>query len=593
MDVQSDKQSQKPQFPLNGGVERVLDMKPVMDALQANVMVANTDFELVYVNPIALETLRGLEEQIFKAFGVKVDDLLGGSIHRFHRDPQRVERILRNPRSFPHVAQFAFGEVTLRTHINSVYGPRGIDGYVVVWEDVSGRLRTEQERRRFEAMMEQAPTNVMMADPEFRITYVNPASIRTLRRLEAYLPCRADELKGQLIDIFHKRPEHQRAIVGNPKNLPHRATIRLGPESLDLLVSPILGADKEYLGAMLTWDVITERLAQEQAIRDANEREQALAMELREKVDQLLSTVSAASKGDLTQTVAVLGDDAVGRMGEGLTTLLKDLRSSIEQIGGTTATLASSAEELRAVSQQMGANAEETSAQANVVSSAADQVSKNVETVAAAAEQLGASVREIANNAAEAARVASQAVKAASSANTTIGKLGDSSVQIGKVIKVITSIAQQTNLLALNATIEAARAGEAGKGFAVVANEVKELARETANATEDIGQKIEAIQTDTRAAVAALADISSIISQISEIQSTIASAVEQQSATTLEIGRNVAEASRGSGEIARNIQSVAQAATDTTMGASQTQSAAGDLARMAAELQKLVSRFKY
>lgn len=575
------------------GLEQVLDMRSVMDSLQANVMVANTSFELVYVNPLAVETLRGLEDQIIEAFGVRVDELLGGSIHRFHRDPKRVERILKNPRSFPHTTQFGFGTVTLRTHINSVYGPTGIEGYVVVWEDVSQQLRTEKERRRFEAMMEQAPTGVMMADLDFRIVYVNPASVRMLKKIEAHLPCRAEDVKGQVFDIFHKRPEHQRKLVGDPKNLPHRSTIQLGSESLDLLVSPIFGANHEYLGAMLTWDVITEQLAQQRAIREANEREQAQASQLREKVDQLLLSVSVASKGDLTQQVDVVGEDVVGRMGDGLSKLLRDLRGSIEQIGGTTGTLASSAEELRVVSQQMGGNAEETSAQANVVSSAAEEVSKNVETVATAAEELGASVREIANNAAEAARVAAQAVKAASSANTTIGKLGDSSVQIGKVIKVITSIAQQTNLLALNATIEAARAGEAGKGFAVVANEVKELARETANATEDIGQKIEAIQNDTRAAVSALGEITSIISQISEIQSTIASAVEEQSATTLEIGRNVAEASRGSGEIARNILSVAQAASDTTAGASQTQSAANDLARMAAQLQKLVSRFKY
>ena len=160
------------------------------------------------------------------------------------------------------------------------------------------------------------------------------------------------------------------------------------------------------------------------------------------------------------------------------------------------------------------------------------------------------------------------------------------------MIKVITSIAQQTNLLALNATIEAARAGEAGKGFAVVANEVKELAKATAKATEDIGQKIEAIQGDTKGAVAAIREISAIINQINDIQSTIASAVEEQTATTNEISRNVTEAAKGSAEITQNIAGVAQAAQETTVGAAETHRAAAELSRMAAELHRLVDRFR-
>jgi methyl-accepting chemotaxis protein len=254
--------------------------------------------------------------------------------------------------------------------------------------------------------------------------------------------------------------------------------------------------------------------------------------------------------------------------------------------------LATASEELTSVSQQMGATAEETTAQANVVSAASEQVSKNVQTVATGTEEMSASIREIAKNANEAARVATNAVKVAETTNVTVAKLGESSADIGKVIKVITSIAQQTNLLALNATIEAARAGEAGKGFAVVANEVKELAKETAKATEDIGQKIEAIQGDTRGAVQAIGEIGSIINQINDISNTIASAVEEQTATTNEITRNVTEAAKGSAEIAENITGVAQAARSTSDGAAETQRASGELARMAAELQTLVAKFK-
>jgi methyl-accepting chemotaxis protein len=181
----------------------------------------------------------------------------------------------------------------------------------------------------------------------------------------------------------------------------------------------------------------------------------------------------------------------------------------------------------------------------------------------------------------------------AETTNVTVGKLGASAIEIGKVIKVITAIAQQTNLLALNATIEAARAGEAGKGFAVVANEVKELAKETAAATEDIGRSVESIQTDTDDAVEAIGQITLIIAQISDISTAIASAVEQQAATTNEMGRNVSESARGSGEIARNVATVARVAQDTANGAGQTMTAATELARMAAELKQLISKFSF
>jgi methyl-accepting chemotaxis protein len=270
----------------------------------------------------------------------------------------------------------------------------------------------------------------------------------------------------------------------------------------------------------------------------------------------------------------------------------EELRNLLTKVANNSTAMSASAEELTAVSTQMTANAEETSAQAGVVSAASEQVSKNVQTVATAAEEMASSIKEIAKNASEAAKVANSAVKVADKTNTTITKLGESSDEIGKVIKVITSIAQQTNLLALNATIEAARAGEAGKGFAVVANEVKELAKETAKATEDISQKIEAIRTDTKDSVEAIAQISTIINQINDISNTIASAVEEQTATTNEMTRNIAEAAKGSSEIAQNIVGVATAAKSTSGGASDTSKAALELSRMASELQTEVSRFK-
>lgn len=272
--------------------------------------------------------------------------------------------------------------------------------------------------------------------------------------------------------------------------------------------------------------------------------------------------------------------------------LTESLKVTLTTIGQNSQTLASASEELTAVSQQMSANSEETSTQASVVAAASEEVSKNVATVAASAEELSASVREIAKNSGEAARVASEAVAVASETNRTITKLGDSSIEIGKVVKVITSIAEQTNLLALNATIEAARAGEAGKGFAVVANEVKELAKQTATATEDISRKINIIQGDTTSAITAIAQIGKVIGRINDISNTIASAVEEQSATTNEIARNASEAAKGSQEISKNISNVGLAAQNTTQGANNTLSAATELAKLASDLKRIVDTAK-
>jgi methyl-accepting chemotaxis protein len=305
------------------------------------------------------------------------------------------------------------------------------------------------------------------------------------------------------------------------------------------------------------------------------------------------ATLDRLAGGDLTAQLTGEYAGDFKKLSDAVNTLALQVRSAIQQIGNNTKALVSAAEELNKVSQQMGASAEETAAQSNVVSAASGQVTNNVATVATAADEMGASIKEIAKNTAEATQVATTAVRTAETTNVTIGKLGQSSAEIGQVIKVITSIAQQTNLLALNATIEAARAGEAGKGFAVVANEVKELAKETAKATEDISRKIEAIQNDTKGAVEAIGQIGTVIGQINDIQTTIASAVEEQSATTNEISRNLAEAAKGTTDISHNIAGVAEAARSTTAGASETQKSAQALERMAAELQGLVGQFKY
>ncbi|GAA3260253.1 methyl-accepting chemotaxis protein [Dactylosporangium siamense] len=297
--------------------------------------------------------------------------------------------------------------------------------------------------------------------------------------------------------------------------------------------------------------------------------------------------------GDLTRTTGLTSRDEPGQMGQALDAATTRLRQTVSTIDGSATRLAGASERMSGVAMRIASSAEETSVQAQTVAAAAEEVSRSVDTVSTGSEEMGASIREIAQNASEAARVASEAVQITAQTSATMSRLGDSSAEIGNVIKVITSIAEQTNLLALNATIEAARAGEAGKGFAVVASEVKDLAQETARATEDISRRVQAIQDDTTGAVAAIEQVSAVIARISDFQTTIASAVEEQTATTSEMNRSVIEAAAGTGEIAQNITGVAEAARLTSAGVTESEQATTELRRMSGELTDLVGTFRY
>lgn len=437
------------------------------------------------------------------------------------------------------------------------------------------------------------PFNILVADKEGTIIYANDRSIQMLRSIAHLIPIAPEDVVGQSMDVFHKVPARQRSLIGDDSRLPYHTRFELGGDTLDLNVTAIYGEDGEYVGPVVTWDVITKQVEQERELEAQRTREVTATALLEGQVARVLDIVSKASAGDLTETLGMETDSAIGQVAAGLDSFLQRLRGHIGQIAGNSSLLASAAEEMSATSDQLKRNSSTATSATTDLSASAKTLSENVQTVAAGTEEMSASIREIAKNAENASRVASDAVGLAQSTTETVGKLGESSAEIGQVIKVITSIAQQTNLLALNATIEAARAGDAGKGFAVVANEVKELAKETAKATEDIARRIDTIQTDTRDAVEAIDGIGAIIGTINEMQGTIATAVEEQTATTNEMAKNIADASVGTSEIVESLGGVNRSTAENAHGAVEIQGASAELARMAAELTSLVSQFTY
>jgi methyl-accepting chemotaxis protein len=488
-------------------------------------------------------------------------------------------------------------------------------------ERIEAERRVGEENSRIRQALDNVSSSVMVANAEHDIIYLNEAAEELFR--DAAQDIRKDlprfdaaQLKGGNIDVFHKNPSHQRKLLDGMTST-HKTEIQMGGRTFRFIANPVVDEDNTRLGTVVEWAERTQELKVEKEVQGLVEA--AIAGDLSQRIDATGKTgffaklskgmnalveineqvitdtqrvLAALAQGDLTTTISADYRGIFEQLKNDANATVAQLTKVIAQVKNNAGSVSASSQQLNAVNAQLGGTAEQTSSQANAVSAAAEEVSTNIEGVATAAEEMTSSVREVANNAAQAARVANEAVQLANQTDTTVRQLSASSNDIGNVIKVITSIAEQTNLLALNATIEAARAGEAGKGFAVVANEVKELAKETAKATEEIGQKIGAIQGDSTQAVDAIANINKIINQISDFQTTIASAVEEQTATTNEISRNVAEAASGSGEIARNITQVAQGTQSTLSGVTEAQSAADELARMAAELQTLVEGFK-
>lgn len=394
-------------------------------------------------------------------------------------------------------------------------------------------LRKElQKSVVFERLASNAPTNLMMTDLDLNVTYANRRSIETLKTLEYAMPCKAEEIVGKCIDMFHKNPGRVRKILADPANLPHTATIQVGNDWMKQTVVAVRDEKGRYIGPMMSWELVTRQLETEAKTRQ-------LQKDLADRVAELQLAAS-------------------------------DLDTGSEQI------LASS----RATARAAGSTAVSV-----------ENLDRQISVVAASAEEMSASVGEIARHVAEATQVAKEAGRTTATVNSRIKDLGMSSAEISRAVGVINDIADQTKLLALNATIEAARAGEAGKGFAVVAGEVKELAKQTGTATEEIGKMVENIQRDVSSSIEAMGKVREVVERIEVLQTSVAAAVEQQNATSGEIARSVGESSEATRTIRSSIQELSKVSESGAGTAEQSKSRSADVASLADRISQAMAAF--
>ncbi|WP_233200312.1 methyl-accepting chemotaxis protein [Blastopirellula marina] len=551
------------------------EMTAMVENAPINIMLANRDNEITYLNPASIRTLKTLE----KFLPCKVDDMVGQKIDIFHKDPSYQRNILKDAGNLPRNAVIEVAGEKLDLLVSPTFDAEGkYSGAMVTWSVVTEKLKLEKAAAEKTAIIENAPINLMLADRNGIITYINPASERTLRSISSILPIPVEKIVGASYDIFHANPSKQRQVLADPKNLPHKTSFELRGEWFALEAAAIYDDAGEYIGPMVSWELITDRVNAEKAEQARVLRDREEQAEMKAKVDSLLVVVEAAAKGDLTKEVTVEGTDAIGTLAGGLKKMVVDLRDVIGRVIESGSQFAEGASLIAENSQQMAQGAQTQSA--------------SVEQMSASIEELTRSIEAVKDNAGEANKVAVDTSQMAEEGGTAVQKsveamdlIKNSSEQISEIIQVISEIASQTNLLALNAAIEAARAGEHGLGFAVVADEVRKLAERSSEAAKEISSLIkestQRVQDGAKLSEQAGASLEKIIH-----------GVEATAAKIAEIATATVEQAQSANEVANAIQSISHVTEQNAAASEEMASSSEELGAQAETLRHLVSRFR-